>query len=113
MSANDHPGCCGAAARLPKRPGSHMLTPPSSAAATVGDAIKLDNINDVQNVGRSATSASGICLTPPPNITPPEDDGAQYGAIVRKLRTSLLQAQRICSQSITRNTQCPFRNFLN
>src|SRR5215831_10533635 len=33
MSANDHPGCCGVAARLPYRPGSQKLTPPSAASA--------------------------------------------------------------------------------
>ena len=31
--ANDHPGCCGVAARLPKRPGIQKLMPPSSANA--------------------------------------------------------------------------------
>ena len=32
---SDHPGCCGAAARLPKNPGSQKLTPLSSAFALV------------------------------------------------------------------------------
>ena len=30
--ASDHPGCCGVAARLPKKPGIQKLTPPSSAS---------------------------------------------------------------------------------
>jgi hypothetical protein len=38
-ASTDHPGCWGAAARLPKNPGSQKLTPPSSAVATVGTAI--------------------------------------------------------------------------
>src|SRR4029077_7090847 len=33
MFASDQPGCCGVAARLPKRPGIQKLTPPSSANA--------------------------------------------------------------------------------
>src|SRR3954470_20295148 len=33
MVVNDHPGCCGAGARLPKSPGIQKLTPPSSATA--------------------------------------------------------------------------------
>src|SRR5947208_14105261 len=36
MSANDKPGCCGVAARLPKNPGTQKLTPPSSAFAASG-----------------------------------------------------------------------------
>src|SRR5580704_17362467 len=36
MVASDHPGCCGAAARLPKKPGIQKLTPPSSASACFG-----------------------------------------------------------------------------
>src|SRR3954464_1497202 len=36
MLVMEKPGCCGAAARLPKKPGTQKLTPPSSAAATVG-----------------------------------------------------------------------------
>src|SRR5580700_1793207 len=36
MVASDHPGCCGAAARLPKKPGIQKLTPPSSASAFFG-----------------------------------------------------------------------------
>src|SRR6202030_4326469 len=36
MVASDHPGCCGAAARLPKKPGIQKLTPPSSASAYFG-----------------------------------------------------------------------------
>src|SRR5579862_8537289 len=38
MVANDHPGCCGAAARLPKKPGIQKLTPPSSASELPGTA---------------------------------------------------------------------------
>src|SRR5438045_3832818 len=38
MLANDHPGCCGVAARLPKSPGTQKLTPPSSAMAAFGTA---------------------------------------------------------------------------
>jgi hypothetical protein len=33
---NDHPGTCGAAARLPKNPGIQKLTPSSSAIALFG-----------------------------------------------------------------------------
>src|SRR5207249_8583871 len=33
MVASDQPGCCGVAARLPKKPGTQKLTPPSSADA--------------------------------------------------------------------------------
>src|SRR4029077_9261166 len=45
MVASDHPGCCGAAARPPKRPGKQKLTPPSSAAAIVGaPALTLNTI---------------------------------------------------------------------
>src|SRR4029077_16368577 len=33
--ANENPGTCGAAARLPKKPGSQKLTPPSSARELV------------------------------------------------------------------------------
>src|SRR5712672_3017281 len=33
MLASDQPGCCGVAARLPKKPGTQKLTPPSSANA--------------------------------------------------------------------------------
>src|SRR6202161_541946 len=36
MIASDHAGCCGAAARLPKKPGIQKLTPPSSASACFG-----------------------------------------------------------------------------
>lgn len=36
MVASDHPGCWGAAARLPKKPGIQKLTPPSSASACFG-----------------------------------------------------------------------------
>src|SRR5580704_13981113 len=36
MVASDHPGCWGAAARLPKKPGIQKLTPPSSASAYFG-----------------------------------------------------------------------------
>src|SRR5216684_5634479 len=31
--ASDQPGCCGVAAKLPKKPGTQKLTPPSSANA--------------------------------------------------------------------------------
>src|SRR5215510_9042389 len=40
MYAAEHPGCIGAAARLPKKPGSQKLTPPSSAIASF-IALKL------------------------------------------------------------------------
>src|SRR6266566_147353 len=33
MVASDQPGCCGVAAKLPKKPGTQKLTPPSSANA--------------------------------------------------------------------------------
>jgi hypothetical protein len=33
MFASDQPGCSGVAARLPKKPGTQKLTPPSSANA--------------------------------------------------------------------------------
>src|SRR6478672_10453316 len=33
MFASDQPGCCGVAAKLPKKPGTQKLTPPSSADA--------------------------------------------------------------------------------
>src|SRR6266581_1931643 len=33
MLASDQPGCWGAAAKLPKKPGTQKLTPPSSANA--------------------------------------------------------------------------------
>src|SRR5215472_8350122 len=36
MLANDHPGCWGVAARLPKKPGIQKLTPLSSASAIFG-----------------------------------------------------------------------------
>src|SRR5262245_2598165 len=40
MYAAENPGCSGAAARLPKKPGSQKLTPPSSARAAVDAAMK-------------------------------------------------------------------------
>ena len=36
MVANENPGVCGVAARLPKNPGTQKLTPPSSARAMFG-----------------------------------------------------------------------------
>src|SRR5262245_42362063 len=39
MVVTDHPGCRGAAARLPKKPGTQKLTPPSSASTALGAAI--------------------------------------------------------------------------
>ena len=36
MDVHDHPGCCGAAAKLPKKPGIQKLTPSSSAKALFG-----------------------------------------------------------------------------
>src|SRR5215813_13254133 len=36
MLVNENPGTCGAAARLPKKPGSQKLTPTSSARELVG-----------------------------------------------------------------------------
>src|SRR5258708_3483261 len=42
MLASDHPGCCGVAARLPKKPGTQKLAPPSSAnAAGAPEAIAI------------------------------------------------------------------------
>src|SRR5712671_3414296 len=41
MVASVHPGCCGVAARLPKKPGTQKLTPPSSACATPGRAASI------------------------------------------------------------------------
>src|SRR5262245_18310121 len=39
------PGCCGAAARLPKKPGSQKLTPPSSAKALCGAETMVTSAN--------------------------------------------------------------------
>src|SRR5262249_46316694 len=39
------PGCCGAAARLPKKPGSQKLTPPSSAKALCGAETMVASAN--------------------------------------------------------------------
>src|SRR5262249_51140207 len=41
MFVSDHPGCCGGAARLPKKPGIQKLTPPSSAQRLRGAEIKV------------------------------------------------------------------------
>src|SRR4051812_28205801 len=41
MVANVHPACCGVAARLPKKPGTQKLTPPSSADAICGSEIAI------------------------------------------------------------------------
>ena len=48
--ANENPGTCGAAARLPKKPGSQKLTPPSSARELVA-------------VDRTMVPASGAAMT--------------------------------------------------
>jgi hypothetical protein len=47
MVANDHPGCCGVAAKLPKKPGTQKLTPPSSADAFVAALKQPIAIADV------------------------------------------------------------------
>jgi hypothetical protein len=41
----DQPGCSGATARLPKKPGSQTLTPPSSAKAAFGGEATAANAN--------------------------------------------------------------------
>src|SRR5215471_8044546 len=43
MLVNDGPGTCGAAARLPNKPGIQKLTPPSSARAA-GDHAAINKI---------------------------------------------------------------------
>jgi hypothetical protein len=35
IDVSDHPGCCGTAAKLPKKPGIQKLTPSSSASDIV------------------------------------------------------------------------------
>jgi hypothetical protein len=40
--ASDQPGCWGVAARLPKKPGTQKLTPPSSADAQWEERIVAD-----------------------------------------------------------------------
>src|SRR5215813_11983426 len=47
MVVNDHPGCCGVAARLPKSPGIQKLTPPSSAAAGFGTNATAQQVNRI------------------------------------------------------------------
>jgi hypothetical protein len=39
------PGCRGVAARLPKNPGTHMLTPPSSALAKFGGHATIASVS--------------------------------------------------------------------
>jgi hypothetical protein len=48
--ANENPGTCGAAAKLPKKPGTQKLTPPSSARELVA-------------VDRTMVPASGAAMT--------------------------------------------------
>jgi hypothetical protein len=53
MVVNDHPGCSGAAARLPKKPGIQKLTPPSSAIAGFGTNVTA-HVNRIPIDARSA-----------------------------------------------------------
>src|SRR3984893_1321367 len=48
MVASDHPGCCGAAARMWKKPGIQKLTPPSSASACFGAATTAASVIALQ-----------------------------------------------------------------
>src|SRR5262245_47059539 len=41
MFTAENPGCSGAAARLPKNPGSQKLTPPSSACDACGTSVPM------------------------------------------------------------------------
>src|SRR5262245_23027193 len=52
MFASDHPGCNGAAARLPKKPGIQELTPPSSATAVFGAKANAQVSRNAIDVGR-------------------------------------------------------------
>ena len=54
MVANEKPGCCGVAARLPKKPGTQKLTPPSSATATVGAAMSAPSTSAEAKACRGA-----------------------------------------------------------
>jgi hypothetical protein len=38
---SDQPGCCGVPARLPTKPGTQKLTPPSSAREISGASAKI------------------------------------------------------------------------
>jgi hypothetical protein len=48
MSAKENPGCAGAAAKLPKLPGSQKLTPPSSAKENLGADTMAANASTAQ-----------------------------------------------------------------
>jgi hypothetical protein len=59
MVANDHPGCCGVAARLPKNPGTQKLTPPSSATAGLAPNTNA-HVDRIPIDVRSATDIASL-----------------------------------------------------
>src|SRR5215510_11255075 len=61
MVVNDHPGCCGVAARLPKSPGIQKLTPPSSATAGFGVTVST-------SVNRSAICVRSVIAIKSPRF---------------------------------------------
>src|SRR4051794_22389217 len=68
MVAMEKPGCCGAAARLPKKPGTQKLTPPSSAAATVGAIARPARTRS--DAPRCTNAAAAVVVIVPPDTVP-------------------------------------------
>src|SRR4051812_31780503 len=66
MLANDHPDCCGVAARLPKKPGIQKLTPPSSALAAFGTVPVAISASALQKTAVWQVRKGGIALCLPP-----------------------------------------------
>ena len=64
--AMEKPGCCGAAARLPKKPGTQKLTPPSSAAAIVGAMVRVARTSS--DAPRCANPAAAVVVIVPPTL---------------------------------------------
>src|SRR5262245_45208293 len=77
MPASDQPGCWGTAARLPKKPGTQKLSPPSSAIAAPDGAPSPKPKRPPQ-----ARASFGCVLSPflivsfPPQPTAPTPQGA-------------------------------------
>src|SRR5262249_33168073 len=71
MFVTDHPGCWGAAARLPKNPGSQKLTPPSSAKALRGAETMVASASTaIAAIGRIDRAQSNPILLASETVLP-------------------------------------------
>src|SRR5262245_39244887 len=69
MFTAENPGCSGAAARLPKNPGSQKLTPPSSACDACGRSVPMTSAAAKPTPAVRRVVSRCFMTTPPPAFT--------------------------------------------